>query len=159
MQDYLYAYLPRNHPLAGKNFVTLQDLSNERQAVFNDFILIEGNDASCCESRDTSDCYTFSDRSSIKQTVANGLAYAILPHQMALDDIYVSSGLIKAVPIADSYAPVTSYLAWRKSNYTPLAESIILDYIRQLFKTAEERLNKLTTFIKKDNISASAMRY
>ena len=159
LNDSLYVFLPRNHPKAKKRCITLKDLAAEKQAIFNDFTLVEGDDTFCTEEKNSFECYTFSDRSCIKQAVAAGLAYAILPHQMALGDIYVHSGKIKAIPIADSNVPITTYLAWRKSNYMPRQEELILDLIRTLYLDTQERLANLATFIPIENDDNTILRY
>lgn len=142
--DVLYAFLPRGHAKAFHSSITLKELSKERQAIFNDFLLIEDDNTDFSQEDEFSECYTFSDRSSIKQAIAAGLAYAILPHQMVLDDIYVTSGLIKAIPIADNNAQLTTYLAYRKNKYQSKQALIILDQIRELYQTVTERLKKLS---------------
>lgn len=142
LEDELYVFLPRNHSKCRQSSITLEELKEDHQAVFNDFLLLDCNCNTIPDEEEIplSECYTFSDRSSIKQAVAAGLAYSILPFQMILDDIYYTSGLIKAVPIADNNAPITTYLAWHKSNYTPIHETIVLDNIRALYHDASIRL-------------------
>lgn len=142
LEDELYVFLPRNHSKCRQPSITLEELKEDHQAVFNDFLILDCNCNVIQDEEDItlSEYYAFSDRSSIKQAVAAGLAYSILPFQMTLDDIYYTSGLIKTVPMADNNAPITTYLAWRKSNYTPVHETIILEEIRTLYHETSVRL-------------------
>lgn len=159
MEDYLYVFLPRNHPLANRPSLCLKELLHEYQATFNDSLLLENADYTVNEEEYLSACYTFSDRSSIKQAVAAGLAYAILPHQMVLDDIYVSSGLIKAVPITNNQLKLTNYVAWRKSNYSPKQEQVILEQIRLLFAQYAKRLDKIASNVTNQSAETTILRY
>ncbi len=142
--DQFCAFISRSHPLHKKESVSLRDFSNDRQALFQDY-LINSNDFSDLldESSLSENYYTFSDRSSIKQVVAAGLAYAVFPRQMVLDDIFINSGLIKALPLSDNDTTITTYLAWRKGLYTPKQELIVLDTIRELYVDVEKRLKNL----------------
>lgn len=158
-EDYLYVFLERNHPLAKKASVSLKELAGERQAIFNDFLLLESADCSAEEKKNLSECYSFSDRSSIKQAVAAGLAYAVLPHQMVLDDIYTTSGLIKALPINTDQVKVYNYVAYRKSNYMPKQEQVILEYIRTLAAEQKERLDKLPRPVVSNITETTVLRY
>ena len=147
-EDYLYVFLQRNHQLAG-----------ERQAIFNDFLLLESAECSAEEEKNLSECYSFSDRSSIKQAVAAGLAYAVLPHQMVMDDIYATSGLIKALPINTDPMKIYNYVAYRKSNYMPKQEQVILEYIRTLAAEYKERLEKLSLPMTNNAAETTVLRY
>lgn len=158
-EDYLYAFLSRNHQLAKKNSISLKDLVQERQAIFNDFLLLESADCTVEEEKNLSECYSFSDRSSIKQAVAAGLAYAVLPHQMVLDDIYVTSGLIKALPINNNPVKLYNYVAYRKSNYIPKQEQIILEYIRTLAQEYKMRLEKISQKMPNQAEESTILRY
>lgn len=157
--DYLYVFLPRNHRLANRPSISLKELFQERQATFNDFLLLESTDCSPEEEKNLSEYYSFSDRSSIKQAVANGIAYAILPHQMVLDDIYVNSGLIKAIPINNNPTKLTNYLAYRKSSYTPKQEQLIIEQIKLLAAQTQERLAKISAPIANLADESSICRY
>ena len=158
-EDYLYVFLQRNHPLAKKTSISLKELAGERQAIFNDFLLLESAECSAEEEKNLSECYSFSDRSSIKQAVAMGLAYAVLPHQMVMDDIYATSGLIKALPINTDPMKIYNYVAYRKSNYMPKQEQVILEYIRTLAAEYKERLEKLSLPMTNNAAETTVLRY
>lgn len=158
-EDYLYVFLQRNHPLAKKTSVSLKELAGERQAIFNDFLLLESAECAAEEEKNLSECYSFSDRSSIKQAVAAGLAYAVLPHQMVIDDIYATSGLIKALPINTDPMKIYNYVAYRKSNYMPKQEQVILEYIRTLAAEYKERLEKLSLPMTNNAAETTVLRY
>ncbi len=144
MTDSLYAFINSNHPMAQKESVFLQELGQERRAVYQDHVFTWEDDIQSDESISFDRCYAFSDRASIKQAIDAGVVYTIFPHQMALDDIYVDTGRIKAVPLADDETELITYIAWRKNTYMSKAESIVLEYIRKLYVEVEERLKLLS---------------
>ena len=120
---------------------------------------MESAECAAEEEKNLSECYSFSDRSSIKQAVAAGLAYAVLPHQMVMDDIYATSGLIKALPINTDPMKIYSYVAYRKSNYMPKQEQVILEYIRTLAAEYKERLEKLSLPMTNNVTETTILRY
>ena len=135
--------LPCHHRKANQPYITLKEMADSKQAIFNDFLIIEEDNAILENGTNLTNYYMFSDLSGIKQAVAAELAYAVLPHQIVLDDLHIRSGLLKALPIADSAAQVTTYLAWRNHNYTSKEEIIVLDQIRSLYKDVALRLQQL----------------
>ncbi len=141
--DQFCVFVSRSHPMNKKASVSLNDFSNERQALFQDYLSVSDNLSDLLDESISGNDYIFSDRSSIKQVVAAGLAYAVFPQQMVLDDIFINSGLVKALPLSDNDATVTTYLAWRKGIYTPRQELIVLDMIRELYVDVERRLQNL----------------
>ncbi len=156
LTDQLYAFVERNHPVALKKSACLKDFEHDFQAIFENYRLLNEDEAHDAPS---DDCYTFSDRSSIKQAVAEGLAYAIFPHQMVLDDVFVKAGLIQAVPLEDVNNEITTYLAWRKGTYTPKQVTIVLDLIRELYIETAQRLENLTTLRRNQEVKNSVTRY
>jgi len=159
LTDSFFVLLPRNHAKAHQPYVTLKEMEEEKQAIFNDFLVIEDADIPLTNEKRMSNCYMFSDLSGIKQAVAAELAYAVLPRQIVLDDVHINSGLIKALPIGDSTAQVTTYLAWRKSNYSSKQEMVVLEQIRTLYKNVESRLERLNQSVHVKETEHSITRY
>ena len=143
-QDKMVCFLPRNSTLARKPHVTFPELQEcgIPGAVFNDSVLMDSYE--CITSGDvpetgiSSDLYSFTDRSSIKKAVSKGLAYATLPRLMSYDDIYVSSGMIIPVPIADTNLQLTLFLAYPARGSLSHASTTTLDAIRIIFQKMTE---------------------
>ncbi len=138
--DKMICFLPRNHPLARNVKVTFPELleCETPGAVYNDHVLMDSYD--CITAGDApetevgKDIYNFTDRSSIKKAVSKGLAYATLPRLMAYDDIYVTSGMIIPVPMADINLKLTMYLAYPARSSSSHAVTVTLDAVRTLFQ-------------------------
>ncbi len=143
MTDSFCVFVSSEHPMAQKEILSLHELGQERRAVFQDYMFTWDEEEQPEEQEAVSKYYAFSDRSGIKQAVAAGVAYTIFPYQMALDDIYVDTGRIKMIPLADSETEITTYVAWRKNTYVSKAELVVLDYIRKLYAEVAERLRHL----------------
>lgn len=140
--DRMYAFLGRNHPKARQSSVTMEELQGESQALFNDQVLMEADAASTRGCQTTGSFYSFTDKASIKKVVANGLAYAILPASMAYEDIYIDSGWIKALPLADADVSMTIYIAYKNHSKLPKEHQLIIDTIRTLYQQVAEQMAK-----------------
>lgn len=139
-EDRMYAFLSRNDPHARQNNVTIAELQEETQAFFSDRTLMDGDEASLKTMATNKNFYSFTDKSSIKKVVASGLAYAILPYSMAYNDIYVDSGWIKTLPIADADVTMTIYLAYKYSNRLTRENMLISEIVRQLYDKVAKRM-------------------
>ncbi len=140
-QDTMCCFLHRNHPLAQNKSVTFEDLSESDTipAFFNDHVLMDSYESIQQSNTEyTGNYYSFTDRSSIKKAVAKGLAYAVLPRLMAYDDIYVSSGMIIPVALADADVSLTTYLAYSNRNTVPKAARLTIDLIRNMYQEIEK---------------------
>lgn len=143
--DEMYCFLHRNHPLAQKQAVTFEELveSNTIPAFFNDHVLMDSYEsAQQLNTEYSNNYYSFSDRASIKKAVSKGLSYAVLPHLMAYDDIYVTSGMIIPVPLADVDVSLTTYLAYSSRNPLPKAAKLTIELIRQLYHDIDVKRNE-----------------
>ena len=134
--DNMICFLPRNHPLARRPYVTFTELQecDIPCAVYNDRVLMDSYDCivagDSAESEISNDLFSFTDRSSIKKAISKGLAYATLPKLMAYDDIYVTSGMIIPVPIADTNLKLTMFLAYPARGSLSHASTVALEAIR-----------------------------
>ncbi len=140
-EDAMCCFLHRNHPLAQKKAITFEDLSasDTIPAFFNDHVLMDSYETiQQINGEYNSNYYSFTDRSSIKKAVAKGLAYAVLPRLMAYDDIYVTSGMIIPVALADADVSLTTYLAYSNRNTLPKAARLTIDLIRNMYKDIEK---------------------
>ena len=148
LEESLYVFLPRSHPLARRETVSLSDLAEETQATYHNFLIMNDTPFDTEEKSNdniplSGNYITFSNRGGILDAVAAGLAYAVFPQEMILDNLYLSSGKIKALPISDHTTTLTTFLAWRKSNYKPEQEERILNEIQSLYLETEKRLARL----------------
>ena len=144
-EDEMYCFLHRNHPLAQKKSVTFEELAatNISPAFFNDHVLMDSYECVRPDNHEyTSNYYSFTDRASIKKAVAKGLAYAVLPHLMAYDDIYISSGMIIPVPLADADVALTTYIAYSSRNSLPKSATLTIELIRKLYQDAQKEQAK-----------------
>lgn len=135
-EDSMYCFLHRNHPLARKESVTFEDIveSDTIPAFFNDHALMDSYES--VQQANTEyghNYYSFTDRASIKKAVSKGLAYAVLPHLMAYDDVYVNSGMIIPVPLADADVMLTTYIAYSSRNILPKSAKLTIEIIRQMY--------------------------
>lgn len=137
-KDSMCVYLHRNHPLAHKKSIYLQELEQEKPIFFNDYVLMDSQDPTPPQDQSSQNYFSFTDQTSIKKAVSKGLGYAVLPWQSAMDDIYVTSGMIYAVPLRDSEPLLTTFLAYRNQVVLPLAEQNALELLRQQYKHLKE---------------------
>lgn len=150
-EDRMLCYLPRNHRLARKPYITLLDLKDDTPAYFQDHSLMDSYECIQMDPLDdenNKNYYSFTDRSSIKKVVSKGLAYATLPRLMTYDDIYVSSGMVIPVPLADVNVPLTNFIAYSAKNASDPAVKQTRKHITELyqaidqkFKEADEKIN------------------
>jgi len=141
--DKMYCFLHRNHPAAQKSSVCMEDLENDTPAFFNDYTLMDSYECLQSDKNEfAKNYYSFTDRSSIKKAVAKGLAYAMLPHLMAYDDIYVNAGMIIPVPLADADVTLTTYLAYSSRNTLSKASTITIELVRKLYADIAAKMEK-----------------
>lgn len=141
-EDEMYCFLHRNHPLAQNLSVTFEEIteSGTVPAFFNDHVLMGSYESvQQINTEYSSNYYSFTDRSSIKKAVAKGLAFAVLPHLMAYDDVYVNSGMIIPVPLADADVTLTNYIAYSARNTLPKSAQLTIEIIRQMYRDIEEK--------------------
>lgn len=135
--DSMYCFLHRNHPLAQKKSVTFDELADSSTipAFFNDHVLMDSYESvQQANTEYSSNYYSFTDRASIKKAVSKGLAYAVLPHLMAYDDVYVNSGMIIPVPLVDADVSLTTYIAYSARNTLPKSARLTIELIRQMYQ-------------------------
>ena len=158
-EDRMYVFLGRNDPKARQSSVTMEELQEDTQALFSDRILMEADESSLRRAEIVKNCYSFTDKSSIKKVVASGLAYAILPSSMAYDDIYIDSGWIKALPIADADVSMTIYLAYKYSDRLSKENRLIVDIIRKLYEKIAKKMNADTQKYVASNVNNRLLLY
>lgn len=144
--DKMYCFLHRNHPMAHKSAVCMEDLQDSTPAFFNDHVFMESYE---CQQNGNpqrldhefeKNYYSFTDRASIKKAVSKGLAYATLPRLMAYDDIYVSSGMIIPVPLSDADVALTTYIAYSSKNTLSNAASLTIELVQQLYQKISQKM-------------------
>lgn len=143
-EDCMYAFLHRNHPLATESAIAVSDLANDTPIFFNDHTLMDHDGSCATETEMTSHYYSFTDRSSIKQAITKGLGYAILPRLMAMDDVYVNSGMIVALPLTDTDIGLTTFLAYSGKHSLSKAEKQIIQNIKQLYQDIDQKIKSRT---------------
>ena len=142
-QDAMWVYLPSNHPLAERRAVTRQDLARDTPIFFSDYVHMNPRHFYGEEIQSGRNYYTFTDPASMKKAIARGLGYAVLPWQMAIDDIYVASGKIAAVPLAGDENKLTTFLSYRRGAALSPAAEHALSLLRQLYSQLQSRQDKM----------------
>ncbi len=159
-EDPMYCFLHRNHPMARKRCVSLEDLSDSIPALFNDHTLMDSYEYHQPDAHEyAKNYYSFTDRSSVKKAVAKGLAYAILPRLMAYDDIYVTSGMIIPVPLSDADVVLTTYLAYPARGNLPKAIAISIELIRSLYEEIGRKIDDAEQRFKAEETSRRDNQY
>ena len=161
-EDEMYCFLHRNHPLAQKKFVTFEELAecDTIPAFFNDHVLMDSYESvQHANTEYSNNYYSFSDRASIKKAVSKGLAYAVLPHLMAYDDIYVSSGMIIPVPLSDVDVSLTTYIAYSSRNILPKSAKLTIELIRQMYQDIATKHAADKKKIKQEDITCKNNQY
>ena len=138
-EDEMYVFLDRAHPLLEKKCIFLEDLEPYTQAFFKDHAVMTNFELDNEKASLSTHYFSFTDRESIKKMVAQGYAYAILPRLMSIDDIYVTSGLIKAKPIIDFDTTLTTYMVYSAKSQPSLTEQRTIDTIRELYAQMQKK--------------------
>lgn len=138
-EDSMCVYLPAHHPLAGKSAIERQELEKDTPIFFSDYIHMDQSGMIQQETQSNSNYFSFTDQASMKKAVAQGLGYAILPWQMSVDDIYISTGKIVAIPLHGEDIRLTTFLAYRRNLTLPPAEASALALIRQLYQRLQQQ--------------------
>ncbi len=140
VHDRMYAYIPHKHPLAHEEGVSLAYLEKDSILMLSDS---KGN-------RPQSDYkngkyYSFSERDSVMKAISKGFGYAILPGLMAMDNIYVETGLVSVVPLTDGVISTMMYLGYSAAEPLTKREETVTRHIRQLSRNIERDLARLPT--------------
>lgn len=141
--DKLYAYLPRSHHLANMKCISFKELEGETPALFNDRTY---NSVYPYNRRNLEQSYctfSFSDQFSIKQVVASGFAFSIMPFSMSYDDVFVQSGRIKVVPIKDVDTTITIYIAYSNNHILREEKQLISDTMRDIFVDVDREAKRI----------------
>ena len=141
-EDEMTCFLHRNHPLARKQSITFEELTecDTVPAFFNDHVLMDSYESvQHMNTEYSNNYYSFTDRASIKKAVSKGLAYAVLPHLMAYDDIYVNSGMIIPVALSDANVPLTTYIAYSSRNTLPKSAQLTIELIRKMYQDIDAK--------------------
>lgn len=150
------AYLHRNHPLAHRSSVSMEELEHDTPILFNDFVKMDALDTAPPFHQETHNYFSFSDQSCIKKAVAKGLGYAVLPHQSAVDDIYVTSGMVFAVPISDGQPTLTTFLAYCNQFILPSAEQRALLLLRTEYSLLQAQQKQIAGNLQKSSEKGSS---
>lgn len=132
-EDTMAVFLPGSHPLASRPAVALKDLAGEVPIYFNDYMLVENFDPAVPGLDIPDRFYNFPNRADIKKAISKGLGYAILPRQMAFEDVYCESGAIRVVPLAEANAKLTTFEAYPAGAELGTPEKKVLSCIRRLY--------------------------
>jgi len=111
----------------------------------NILILRENQQVEDLHHRISGGYYCFSERDSVMKAVSKNMGYTVLPGMMALDNLYLETGLISALPIADGVVPVTMYLAYSSAVPLSASEQEVVKLIYTICRDIQKKLRKLPT--------------
>ncbi len=142
-RDTMCVYLPKNHPLAKKKSISRQELAKDTPIFFSDYIRLDQNDANGEEIQSSRNYFSFTDQASMKKAISQGLGYAILPRQMEVDDIYISSGKIVARPLEGEETKLTTFLAYKRNISLSAEVKHALVLLRGLYCQLAEKQQRM----------------
>lgn len=142
--DTMCVFLPSGHPLAKKSKILRLELAGDTPIFFNDYVRMDQGDIDREEIQSSHNYSSFTDQASMKKAVSQGLGYAILPWQMAVGDIYISSGKIVARPLAGEETRLTTFLAYRRNAALPPAGQHALSLLHQLYRKLRQEQREMT---------------
>ena len=142
IRDYMFAYLPKWHPLAHDENVRMAQLEEESVLLLQENLSGRSHRAHW-PHRESNGYYRFSERDSVMKAVSKNMGYAVLPGLMALDNLYVDTGLVAVLPLADGVVPVTMYLTYRSSVPLNSNEAAVTKAIYATCRGIQEQLKKL----------------
>lgn len=138
LRDHMFVYLPKRHPLAYEESVHIAQLEQD-----NVLLLRENRAEDDLPHRVSGGYYCFSERDSVLKAVSKQMGYAILPGLMALDNLYVETGLVAVRPLADGKVPVTMYLAYSSSSPLTANETAVVNAIYSTCRSIQRKWNEL----------------
>ena len=113
--------------------INIQELPDETPIFFSDYVHMGRASTMPNEIQSSRNYFTFTDQVSIKKVIARGLGYAILPWQMSVDDIYITTGQIVAIPLDCDEFRLTTFLAYRRNALLTPTEEEAPMILRQLY--------------------------
>lgn len=140
LKDWMYVYLPKRHPLAYEEQVRLAQLEGENVILLRNSAAEHREDEipHCTKAR----YFCFSERDSVMRAVSRGMGYAVLPGLMAHDNLYVETGLISVLPLADGAVPATMYLAYFSSERLTRREHAVIQAVQQICIQLQKSLKR-----------------
>lgn len=137
VRDRLVAYLPKTHELAYEDSVSMDDLRSTGMTM-----LQQDNKDADISAPENTEFRLFSERDSVLKGVSNELGYAIMPSLMTLDNLYINTGMVRAIPLRDGQAPATLYLAYAPSKQFSPYKQLVYDKIHALCHKAQDQINQ-----------------
>ncbi len=146
IHDRMYIYVPKKHPLAFEESIPLARLQEDGVIV-----LKEADKNAQIANHKGGYSYTFAERDSVIKAVSKGMGYAILPGMMAIDNVYVETGLVNVVPIADGVIPAMMYLAFSSAEPLTKNQALVAQHVRNVSRHIQQNLDYLPKLKHKPN--------
>ena len=118
-------------------------MAKDTPIFFSDYIRLDQNDANGEEIQSSRNYFSFTDQASMKKAISQGLGYAILPRQMEVDDIYISSGKIVARPLEGEETKLTTFLAYKRNISLSAEVKHALVLLRGLYCQLAEKQQRM----------------
>lgn len=150
LDDRMMAFISKKDILSYEDGVLWEDLEKK------DAILFVDNEPMYDIEEDVSNRvnkgnYIFSDKTSVKSAIAKNMGYAILPSIMAVDDLYVQTGLIRVVPITNYVQKIKTILIYDPSKIGEEEECLIEDIIEEASRM-QKKINALDKPISQEKL-------
>ncbi|ABO51179.1 transcriptional regulator, LysR family [Desulforamulus reducens MI-1] len=127
--DELCFYAGPNNPLSYKHQVSIEEIYNYPLVIYKNNV----SDKDLEEFGNTKhlNILRFNDRESIKRMASQGNGLALLPRVMSLNDIYVLSGKLVPLDIANLKIPLSIGIVYKKS-YLPVIQKEFILYLKNI---------------------------
>lgn len=138
-RDNYVAFICADNPLAEKSTLSMSDFSDYNLATYSNY-LETFHYISFFDKYPPNKIYTFSTREQIMQVVSQNKALAFFPKISAINDYYITTGLIKPLKISNFLMPVTYYIAYPEKNTLSHDEKIVFSAILAEFEKIDHFL-------------------
>ncbi|NIK76802.1 DNA-binding transcriptional LysR family regulator [Paenibacillus castaneae] len=132
VEDRLNVILPLSHSLAERQWIELDELSEEPFILFSSEFALHHRILNECRAAgfEPRVVYESSQWDFIGEMVGAGLGIAMLPDTICRS---LDSGKVKAVPLINPFIPWQLAIAWKREGYLPIAAKEWIAFTREMF--------------------------
>lgn len=143
LEDHMAVFLSSRHPLSKSAGIRMDELKDDVPILFQNFeVMDEDYDESVCSHEIHRNYYCFLDRGSVREAIARGLGYSILPYLMALGDVNTEIGKISVVPLLDNTITFGLYLTYPRNAKRSDEENWVLHSVKAICDRLKEQLQQ-----------------
>ncbi|MDD5792618.1 MAG: LysR family transcriptional regulator [Erysipelotrichaceae bacterium] len=141
LNDRMMAFISKKDILSYEESIVFEDLEKKNAILFVDNEPMYEIDDEISNKVNKGN-FIFSDKTSVKSAIAKNLGYAILPSIMAVDDLYVQTGLIRVVPISNYVQKIKTILIFDPSRIEE-EEKYLIEDIQDEAARMQEKIDAL----------------